>query len=491
MPGLQLRIFTLPEPAQRKPKSPPWLTERLYDASRKKLDPFGETAFPAGHEPVPATSIEPIGSAGCGVLIWLASYKDPRLIPCNLAEHGVFTVALGRCRQEIPFWDEVSVGDLTSTATIFWHHSSFTHGRQVMQAETSTYLGLYFTLNAREPLVATIRMLAGLCLQMRQDASLCEQKLRKSPEQYTPDPSSLDYSSTLEAGRFIAQKLGRSAYLRWKTLGLEGRWFVAIRRNSGQSICDSKEIKLCGFQEVPLPKGTQAMADPFLYEFNGRTCLLFEDIPKGKSRGRLGCLEVLERDAYSEMIIILEKDYHLSYPCIVPCNGELFLLPESCEANRVDLFHFSRFPSELELVSTPIEHLKVVDTTPVFLNDRWYFFTTTTKPFMESLLFYSDRLDGRWTLHPSSPISCSVRNSRSAGNLVWRNGRLFRPTQDCSVRYGYAITVNEVTRLTPTEFEEHPVGRVPPCWSHRILGTHTWNESSQFQVIDGYRPVAR
>jgi hypothetical protein len=175
----------------------------------------------------------------------------------------------------------------------------------------------------------------------------------------------------------------------------------------------------------------------------------------------------------------------------VPWKGELFLLPETAEARRVDLYRFSRFPLEVELASSLVEEMALVDTTPVFLNDRWYFFTTTLQPFMETLLFWADRLDGAWDLHPCSPISRSVRNSRCAGNLFWRNGRLFRPTQDCSVRYGYAIQVNEVTRLTPAEFEEHAVSYISPAWRAGLLGTHTWNESSRLQVLDGARLAGR
>jgi hypothetical protein len=104
---------------------------------------------------------------------------------------------------------------------------------------------------------------------------------------------------------------------------------------------------------------------------------------------------------------------------------------------------------------------------------------------METLLFCSPGLDKPWTRHPASPVSRSVRSCRSAGHLFWKDGRLFRPTQDCSVRYGYAITVNEITRLTATEFEEHEVGRVLPTWAPGLLGTHTWNETGRLQVIDG------
>jgi hypothetical protein len=187
------------------------------------------------------------------------------------------------------------------------------------------------------------------------------------------------------------------------------------------------------------------------------------------------------------MKIVLQRDYHVSYPCVVPANGELFLLPETYEAGRVDLYRFTRFPWEVEFASPLVEGLALVDTTPILLDGRWYFFTTTPPPFLETLLFWADRLDGAWNLHPCSPVSLSVRNSRSAGSLFWRNGRLYRPTQDCSARYGYAIQVNEVVRLTPAEFEERSVNWIPPAWSPGLLGTHTWNESSRLQVFDGVR----
>ena len=184
---------------------------------------------------------------------------------------------------------------------------------------------------------------------------------------------------------------------------------------------------------------------------------------------------------------MLEQPYHVSYPCVVPYAGDLFLMPESADASRVDLYRFTRFPSQVELLATPIEGVPLVDTTPVLVEGRWYMFTSTVEPFMETLLLTASRLDGPWQLHPSNPVSTSVRNCRSAGHLFWRDGKLFRPAQDCSVRYGYAMVVNEVTKLTPQEFEERPVRHVPPSWMPGLLGTHTWNGSPSFQVIDGLR----
>jgi hypothetical protein len=400
----------------------------------------------------------------------------------------VFTVRLGDRNRAIPFWDEVAKGSVTSTAAIFWHDVSLAQGRAVRKAETSTAQGLFITSNAEQPLVATIRMLAGLCLEVQWGGPQFEERVRGLVTQRLDEAAAqIEGPSNFEAARFVAMKLMRSAHRRWMTRGKTPKWFIAMRPNRGESITDPTRLNLTGFKDIPLPMGVEAMGDPFLWEAGGTHYLLFEELAAGQSRGRLGCVEMLQDGSCSEMKIILERPYHLSYPCVVPLNRDLFLLPETAEANRVDIYRFSRFPWEVELISSPIEGVPLVDTTPVFIDDHWYFFTTTMEPFMETLLFSATRLEGPWSLHPCNPVSTSVRNCRSAGLLFWRSGRLFRPTQDCSVRYGYAIAVNEVTTLTPHEFEERPVSYLPPSWRPELLGTHTWNESSAFQVIDGIR----
>jgi hypothetical protein len=490
IPGLDVRLLALTSRLRAPAKRPSWLTDRLYSASRAKFDPFGDAEFD-GAEPADPQSAEAIRAAGCGILVWLGRRKAPDVDLGGLAKHGAFTVRLGERDRPIPFWDEVADGQPTSTATIDWHVSSFGHGRAIRKVETSTFQGLLFTLNAEEPLAGVIRTLASLCLEIHKGARQWAERSRALADEPMEADIPPEYQTTFEAGRFVAKRLARSAYYRWKTRGKNLRWFVAMRRNSGGSITDPDRLDLTGFREVPLPLGTEAMADPFLCEAEGRNYLLFEEVAAGTSRGRLGCLEVFEDGSCSEMKTILDRPYHLSYPCAVPANGELFLLPESYEAGRVDLYRFTRFPWEVELVAPLVEGLALVDTTPVFVNNRWYFFTTTAPPFLETLLFWSDRLDGAWNLHPSSPISCSVRNSRSAGNLFWKEGRLYRPAQDCSERYGYAIRVNEVARLTESEFEERRVNWIPPAWRPGLLGTHTWNESSRLQALDGFRLVRR
>jgi hypothetical protein len=183
----------------------------------------------------------------------------------------------------------------------------------------------------------------------------------------------------------------------------------------------------------------------------------------------------------------MEKDHHLSYPCVLTSQGEHFMIPEMAATRTVQLFRATRFPFEWQLETVLMDDLAAVDTTPFFLDGRWYFFISTTAPFVETFLFWSNSLGGRWRLHPRSPISSSVKNCRAAGHLFHENGRLLRPTQDGAIRYGYGITVNEIARLTTTEFEERPVSYMGPTWRRGLLGTHTINSIGAMQVIDGLR----
>lgn len=488
VPAIEVRVLPLAYGAPGPVKRPSWLMERLYAASRARFDPFGEVA---GSESGPAfaESAEAIRAVGCGTLIWLARGKDPGISLSGIAERGVFTIRLGERDRGIPFWDEAARGLTTSGVTIYWHECSFARGRAIRKIETPTFQGIWFTRNAEEPLVAAIRTLAGLCMEMRKGGREFEERLRGFPEERMDAFPAAGFPSGLEAGRFLLRKLAGSARSRWAARGKTGRWFVAMRRAAGSSIADPGGPDWKGFQEVPLPQGVEEMADPFVWENGGRDYLFFEEAAAGSSKGRIAWVEVFENGGCSEMRVALERPYHLSYPCIVAAGSEVFLLPESQAAGCVELYRFSRFPDGVELVARPAEGVELVDTTPLFLDDRWYFFTTTVPPFMESFLFWSDRLDGGWRLHPASPISCSVRNSRSAGAIFRKKGRLYRPTQDCSVRYGYAIQVNEIVRLTPTDFEERPVNWIAPAWSANLGGTHTWNESTSLQVVDGLRAV--
>jgi hypothetical protein len=403
----------------------------------------------------------------------------------------MLSLRFGTRDEPVPFWSEVVSNAVTSRVSLYWHESSLLRRRCIQIAEPRIAAGLFFTGAAIPAVVAAIRMLANSCLDLRDDPARFLEKVQAMPEAEvaTAQTTPSDPPPNIATGQFIARKLLQSVRGRWKARGRQPRWMIALRPNTGSSIVSGGADHGDGFINVVMPPGIEEIADPFLWETEEKTYLFFEDMPPATGRGRLGYGEIAANGLCSEVEFILESASHVSYPCLIPVGADLFMMPESAEAGTVNLYRLAERSFRPELVATLVDGVQLVDTTPILIDGRWYFFTSTVEPFNETLLFWSDRLDGSWNLHPSSPVSCSIKNSRSAGNLFWRNGRLYRPTQDCSVRYGYAMQINEVIRLTPTEFAERTVNHVLPVWRKGLLGNHTWNESARYQVIDGLLPA--
>ncbi len=497
----EIHLFIAGSGARRTPTTSSGLADRLYAWSRRKADPFGEIdlnlgeAFPA-FQPVPSGDAsnalpeclrESIRDRKLDLLCWIPEEIMPEGPCSDLARFGVVTIRLGEASTEPPYWQEVIDRQRLSRAMILWHATSFEKARVLRTAEIGTKQGWFFTRNAEECLVAISRMIATMGIELHSDAPSWMARQLEVPEDTCLLSCQREYPSNLASAGFLARQAWRSLSLRMKIRGRRPQWFVALRRDPSQQYTNTGRFSTSALEEVPLPLGSQ-MADPFLVPQGNKTWLFYEDVPAGTTKGRLSCMEVgMDGIGFSEPTVVVEENYHLSYPCVVSDRGESFLVPESSIARTIQLFRATRFPFEWQMETVLMDDFSAVDTTPFFLDGRWYFFTTTTEPFMETFLFWADSLGGRWHLHPKSPISSSVKSSRSAGHLFYHNGRLLRPTQDCSVRYGYGITINEITQLTTTEFAERCVDFIPPSWRRGLLGTHTLNSSGVFEVVDGLR----
>jgi hypothetical protein len=481
----------------------PLKPSRLFDAIRgqssRKYDPFAEVPLGEGAGLNGASGfgiadhgnpiqVGDLKQARLDVVIWISSQRALQKAYTSFAKFGVISFQLGRSRRFPPYFDEVAGGDLLSQAIVWWHADRLDRARQLRTAQLVTDQAVRFTKNAAQPLVAVAQMAATICLEIMEQGDDWAGRAKQIPEQGLAAVASRSPTG-LESASFVLRKLVRSLSGRLRHRGRRVGWFSALRRSDLRSYVQSGRFSAEALREIPLVAGSQ-MADPFLLDYEGMTFLYFEEVPQGRSLGRIKCAEVHDDGGISNPTLVLEDERNLSYPCVFLHEGECFMIPESGERRTVNLYRSTRMPHEFTLETTYLDDTALSDTTPVLIDGTWYFFTTTYEPFMQSLLFWSDRLDGRWHLHPKSPVSSSAQNSRGAGAIKLARGRMLRPTQDCSVRYGYAILINEIVRLTRTEFEERPVDRLLPTWQGGLLGTHTWNTSSKFEVFDGLRHLA-
>jgi hypothetical protein len=215
--------------------------------------------------------------------------------------------------------------------------------------------------------------------------------------------------------------------------------------------------------------------------------LFYEDVLPKSGHGRLAVMPAFEEAA--EPCVILEKPYHLSYPCVFEHGGEWWMIPESSANATVDLYRARGFPHEWEHSKTLIQGPRLVDTTPLFHEGCWYFFTTALLPGRASisLLFVAEALDAPWRIHPASPLTGDMAIARGAGPITRWKGVLVRPVQDCLTRYGYSMTLRKIVRLSATALEERSMAEILPSWHPGLFGTHTFCPNGQALALDGLR----
>jgi hypothetical protein len=130
-----------------------------------------------------------------------------------------------------------------------------------------------------------------------------------------------------------------------------------------------------------------------------------------------------------------------------------------------------------------------VDTTLLHHDGRWWLFANLmtekgASSWDELHLFFSDDpLSSNWTPHPLNPVISDARVARPAGPFFTQDGILYRPSQDSSQRYGYAVNLNRVDVLTERDYVETCIEKILP--QSGTLTTHTYSRAGGWVFMDG------
>ncbi|MFK8068646.1 MAG: hypothetical protein AB8D52_10405 [Gammaproteobacteria bacterium] len=231
-------------------------------------------------------------------------------------------------------------------------------------------------------------------------------------------------------------------------------------------------------------------ADPFIIHRDNSYFLFFEDAITDQENADISVVRIEENGSMGEIKPCLIKPYHLSYPYVFFWEGEYYMVPETGGNRTIEIYKASHFPDQWEFHSNLMEDIRAADTTLLFHKEKWWMFTNCShfrgvNVDSELSIYYADSpLSQDWTLHPQSPVVSDVRRARSAGRIYEHDGKLIRPAQDSSVRYGYGFRLNEIITLTETEYEEREIDFIEPDWDSSLLGTHTIAHEKNLTVID-------
>ena len=302
------------------------------------------------------------------------------------------------------------------------------------------------------------------------------------PVVYSARPTSLLSIATLVT--LICRRLNRRLTKVVESIFWHNQWSIFISRNCGSDIALGKFTRTT-------PPRDRFWADPYLLKVGDKTFVFFEEMLRSSGVGRIAVGEVSVDNTVINVRVALAAGHHLSHPFVIEHDGEIYMIPESRATGRISLYRNVSIPDRWEKVCDLMTGVDASDVTLQFHNGLWWLFvniadTRGASTSVELFLFFSPVFPSNsWTPHPLNPVVSDVRRARSAGKLFTSNARLYRPSQDCSLTYGWRFSINHVEQLDTEHYKECPVALAEPKWAADIVRTHTFNQVGEIQVVDG------
>lgn len=242
----------------------------------------------------------------------------------------------------------------------------------------------------------------------------------------------------------------------------------------GHNLIDSS-----GINEFAIKPEYTFYADPFFSSDCSKVRL--EALSKKTGLGDI--IEIdLKRPDESKLLL---TGAHYSYPFSFLLNEDEQLLPEI--ASHSPQYFFSLADKQKKKVTIKgLEDKRLADATLFKQDEFWYLFFGEKGSAHASLsLWFSDSITGRFKKHPSSPICTSPSSARMAGRILSDENGIFRFGQNNDRGYGAAVTISEITKLSPDIYVEEV------CGSIRIkdyIGPHSidFDKDKKTALIDYY-----
>ncbi|MBL7738941.1 MAG: hypothetical protein JNK14_06950 [Chitinophagaceae bacterium] len=267
------------------------------------------------------------------------------------------------------------------------------------------------------------------------------------------------------------------------------QWGLGFMKGDIADIIRNKRTDL-QFTWMPLEDKGISHADPFIFKTDdGRINILFESVSSYSLDGKIS-LMICDSDLKSEsQNIVLDTQDHLSYPFVYKENGRIYIFPENGFSGALYSYEFD--PVKKILINRrKVIDIPVIDPTILKHEGRYWLFGTLLGDTYNSDLhiFYSDDLMGPYTPHAGNPVKRNLNGARPAGSFIEVDGSIYRPAQNCSNYYGESMTINRISRLTITEFEEEEYMVIRPGKNEEFnYGIHTINAVDGVIIVDGQK----
>ncbi len=242
---------------------------------------------------------------------------------------------------------------------------------------------------------------------------------------------------------------------------------------------------------VKIPRN-EFWADPFLFDFEGENYVFFENYCYRSKKGKISCGKIMNGNIY-DVNDVLNLNYHLSYPFIFEEDNFIYMIPETHENKRLEIFRCIKFPDQWELYSTAFEGELIVDAS-YFRdkeNNKWLFLNKSKNidiPFDNELYIYKiDNLSlSKIISHDLNPVLIDSRTARNAGPIFKHENFYYRPSQaNVENIYGRYLNINKIVELSLSSYKEQKIITVKPNFHKNLNAIHHLHQHKNIFVFDG------
>ena len=238
------------------------------------------------------------------------------------------------------------------------------------------------------------------------------------------------------------------------------------------------------------------LADPFVIKNNDMWYMFFEIYEQKSKKGLIGLATSKNLKEWKYERIVLEENFHLSYPYVFQEDEKIYMMPETGESGYIKIYEAINFPYEWKCIKNIVKG-NYWDSSLFKYDGKWWLFSKTSKPKAHSLsLFYSDNLLSGWKEHCKSPIVTENKCISRPGGRVFVDGdKIIRFAQDYLNYYGDKVRAIEINKLTIDDYKEKEIGIIiggsnkNNSWNKD--GMHTFeitkNGEGYLLIADGFK----
>ncbi|MGY5847694.1 glucosamine inositolphosphorylceramide transferase family protein [Salegentibacter sp. HM20] len=188
-----------------------------------------------------------------------------------------------------------------------------------------------------------------------------------------------------------------------------------------------------------LPEEIDYIADPFFLK-DSSAYYIFTEI-KGKGNADIAVFRSEDGLSYEYGGIVLDEDFHLSYPQVFKHKNEYFMLPETAGSNNVLLYKAKNFPFDWQISDTLIKDRHLKDPS-ILLSDDLNLIVAVDDD-LKQYMFVSDSLRGSWKEAENYKQRWG-NESRPGGRFFKEGENWYLPLQNRSKGYGTGISLYQL-----------------------------------------------